>query len=249
MSSPLQQFQDAFVAALEGAPGTLAGITEQPGFAVYRNTVLKGRIDALCANFPAVERLTGRDWLAGAAAIHARQTPPNDARLVFYGEQFPAFLDQFEPARALPYLGAVARLDQLWREAFTAPHQPRLALVALASLPASELGGQCLRPAASTRWQWFAGQPIYTLWHCNHQGLPLPEALPWQGEGALFVGHPEQVCVQPLSAGGCAFLEACAGGHSLDHASTYALQVEPTLDFTPLMANLANAGALAALDT
>jgi Putative DNA-binding domain len=59
----LADYQDAFAQALLAEdPGSaspeLARLVAQPGFAVYRNTVLKGCIDALHANFPAVARST-----------------------------------------------------------------------------------------------------------------------------------------------------------------------------------------------
>ena len=65
MSLSLGRFQDAFVDALQGvepaaldeADRLIATLTAQPGFAVYRNTVMKGCVDALRANFPTVERL------------------------------------------------------------------------------------------------------------------------------------------------------------------------------------------------
>lgn len=138
-------------------------MVEQAGFGVYRNTVLKGCIDALCDNFPAVERLVGSDWLRAAAAIHAHETPPGDARLVFYGEHFADFLAAFEPARELPYLADVARLDRRWIEAFAAPQEAILDLTRLAGMTASDLADGCLRPRASVRWRWFARQPIYSI--------------------------------------------------------------------------------------
>src|SRR5690606_8245365 len=61
-SHPLARFQDAFLRALlSGAPApigdaTIAGLCGQPGFAVYRNTAIKGCIDALAANYPSVAR-------------------------------------------------------------------------------------------------------------------------------------------------------------------------------------------------
>ncbi|HLS57002.1 MAG TPA: putative DNA-binding domain-containing protein, partial [Zeimonas sp.] len=57
-SHPLARFQDAFLRALlADAPvpagdATIAGLCGQPGFAVYRNTAIKGCIDALQANYP-----------------------------------------------------------------------------------------------------------------------------------------------------------------------------------------------------
>ena len=61
-SGALCAFQDAFAEALLAPSGAVANSPEltrliaQPGFAVYRNTVMKGCIDALQANYPAVGR-------------------------------------------------------------------------------------------------------------------------------------------------------------------------------------------------
>ena len=85
MSGSLGAFQDAFVAALTGAPdsaaGEVAALVGQPGFAVYRNTLAKGCVDALRANFPTVERLVGEEWFAAAATLYARQMPPRSGPL------------------------------------------------------------------------------------------------------------------------------------------------------------------------
>ena len=52
MKPSLASFQDAFVDALyDTESSTMDSLTQQPGFAVYRNTVLKGTTDALLANF------------------------------------------------------------------------------------------------------------------------------------------------------------------------------------------------------
>lgn len=244
MKSSLAAFQDAFVEALYQRPApALRAVTAQAAFEVYRNTVLKGCIDALCANFPSVERLVGTQWFRAAAAIHARQTPPEDARLVYYGEGFADFLAAFEPARELPYLAGVARLDRLWTEAFAAPQEAALDLASLAGMTASDLAHARLTPRASVRWRWFGEQPIYSLWRCNREALPIPEALPWQGEGVLLVGHAEGVRWQPLEVGGCVFLDACCTGHDLERASALALEAQPDLDFTALLGRLLDASA------
>ncbi|MGH8808915.1 MAG: DNA-binding domain-containing protein, partial [Noviherbaspirillum sp.] len=100
MSMNLTQFQDRFSQALfapEPAPD-IAALARQPGFAVYRNTVMKGCIDALQANYPSVTRLVGEEWFRAAAAIYVVEHGPRDARLLYYGEQFPDFLEGFDPA-------------------------------------------------------------------------------------------------------------------------------------------------------
>jgi len=112
----LRRFQDAFAYALlepETAAGRapdIAALVHQPGFAIYRNTVIKGCIDALQSNYPAVARLVGDEWFRAAASIYARANLPTHPALVQYGEGFEGFLSGFEPAAELPYLPGVARL-------------------------------------------------------------------------------------------------------------------------------------------
>ena len=120
----------AFAAALavpEGAGGgglpghpDLAGLVAQPGFAVYRNTVMKGCVDALQANYPSIAGLVGEAWFRAAAVVHARAHPPLRPTLLDYGAGFAEFLAAFEPARELPYLPDVARLDRCWTDAHVA---------------------------------------------------------------------------------------------------------------------------------
>lgn len=249
----LGHFQDAFVQALQGTepviPGEVADLiatlTAQPGFAVYRNTVMKGCVDALRANFPTIERLVGAEWFSAAAAIYARRSPPVLAQLIEYGADFPDFLQAFEPARELPYLADVARLDRLWVEAFSASEQPRLTLQALASLAPEMLAELRLRPCAAARWQWSA-LPAFTIWSCNRHQVDLPEPLLWQGDGALVCRLDGCIAWQSLSVGGCAFLDACAADYTLDEASALALQVQPELNFNELLGRLFAAGVFAA---
>ena len=150
MNSELADFQDGFVRALlaphEEVPDNLRALVEQPGFAVYRNTVLKGCIDALQANYPAVLRLVGEEWFRAAAALHVRAQPPGDARLLLYGMDFPDFLRDFEPAADLPYLSGVALLDRFWTEAHVAAEAVALAPAALAGLSLDQLGDLVLAP-------------------------------------------------------------------------------------------------------
>src|SRR5262245_45804363 len=121
----LREFQTAFARALMGGvdpgeSGLLATLIAQPGFAVYRNTVLKGCIDTLQANFPTVARLVGDDWFRAAAAEFARCTLPDQPTLLLYGQEFTDFLRDFPPAAELPYLCGVAHLDRLWSECHVA---------------------------------------------------------------------------------------------------------------------------------
>lgn len=245
MKPALSEFQDNFAHALYGGePMILATVTGQPGFQVYRNSVIKAASDALLANFPTVERLVGREWLRAAAAIYVHQAPPTDARLIFYGETFADFLDDFPPARDLPYLGNVARLDYDWNCVHGAEDETAINLGFFASLDPDELGQSRLKPMASSRWRWVANQPAYSIWRINREAGEMPEELDWSGEGALLSRINGQVHWQSLSRGGCAFLDACTAGLALEQATDKALHDEPDLDLMALLTLLVNAQVL-----
>lgn len=242
MKLTLGQFQDAFVEALyqRQAPA-LDALTQQPAFAVYRNTVLSGCVEALCANFPSVERLVGRAWMEQAATAYAFQAPPEDPRLLHYGEGFAAFLEAEQARHGLPYLADVARMDWHWTGAFAAPTEPSLALAGLAGVTAADLAHARLPPRASVRWQWFSEHPVFSLWRHTREALPWPQEHPWRAEGALLIGNPDGVSYQALEQGGCVFLDACAHGHGLEHASALALHAQPGLDFSDMLCRLLQA--------
>ncbi|TDV23307.1 putative DNA-binding protein [Paraburkholderia caballeronis] len=247
----LARFEDAFVAALYGRATDDARVnacTAQAAFGIYRNTVLKGSVDALAANFPGVARLVGDAWFRAAAAIYARASPPDDVRLLHYGRTFPAFLARFEPARELPYLADVARLDLLWIEAHAAPDGTHADPASIAALPAERLETMTLRPHASARWAWFDGQPAYTIWRVNREGVDVPADLAWGSEGALLVRRNGEVIWRWLSAAGHAFLQACATGAPFEAAAQSALNAQPDADLGALFSMLLEAGAMAEQD-
>jgi hypothetical protein len=250
MTGSLLEFQEAFAHALhdgETSDSTVAALTAQPGFSVYRNTVKKGCVDALIANYPAVVRLVGDEWFRAAAAVFVRHYPPQRPMLVNYGEAFPGFLATFEPAAELPYLSDVARLDRFWTEAHIAADQAPITAQAIASREPDALMQTVLRPLPSARWRWFADQPIFSLWRCNRDGSDADtlRTLAWRGEGALLVRPYGAVEAVELSLGGCAFVDACAAGAQLSQAGRAALDAERGVDLSTLIARLLNAGALA----
>jgi hypothetical protein len=248
----LNEFQDGFSGALlTNAPSAaplrtpwLAALQAQPGFAVYRNTVLKARIDALQANHPAVCQMVGEDWFRAAAAVYAHVQPPAEGRLMNYGAGFSDFLQTFEPAAKLPYLGAVARLDRCWTECHLAADAPAFSADQLAAQPAHTLATLHLQPHPAARWSWCAEHPAYALWATQRQGMPFDADLLWEGDGGLLTRPQGAVVWHPLSQAGLVFLDACASGASLETAATGALTQAPTTDFAALLGTLLHAGAL-----
>lgn len=254
-TSALCEFQDGFAQALLAADPVaeakpdIAALTAQPGFSVYRNTVMKGCVDAVHANYPAVGRLVGEEWLRAAAAIYVRTGLPAHPTLLDYGAGFADFLRSFAPAAELPYLPGVAQLDRFWTEAHTARDESSVEPAAIAQRSLHELECVVLRPHAAARWAWFDGLPIFTIWQRNRDPTFDHEAAPeieWHGEGALITRPHAAVQAIEIDAAACAFLDACGAGETLAEAAAAALQTDAAVDLSSLMATLLDAGAFAA---
>lgn len=248
----LARFQDDFASALlarDGIPSpALVALTAQPAFAVYRNTVMKGCIDALQANYPVINRLVGEEWLHAAAAIYVRDALPAQSTLLHYGADFADFLARFEPAAELPYLPGVARLDRFWTEAHAAASAEILNPAAITQLTPGNFINARLQPHAAARWAWFADAPIYTIWSRNRSDDVVDDDIDWQAEGALLTRPLDAVQWRGLDRAGCAFLDACSAGATVAGAAQAALEAQDNVDLGRLMAGLLEAGTFSRLD-
>ncbi len=99
---------------------TKSEITLDNRFSVYRNNVVKSLTDVITATYPVIEKLVGEDFLRDTARVFVRQSPPQHGCLHDYGSAFADFLTQFEPAKNLPYLPDVARMEWAWNKAYYA---------------------------------------------------------------------------------------------------------------------------------
>jgi len=243
----LAAFQDALVAALadrSAAPlaawlpdGERAGEAAPAGLSVYRNTIAKGCVDALAANFPTVASLVGDDWFRAAAALFARETPPAGAALLAYGEGFAEWLERFPPADDLPYLPAMARLDRMWTTALFAPEAEPLAAEAFA-LPPETLAAARPRLHPSLAFAWF-DRGLPGLWLAARQPEPGEMELADAPQGVLIVRPQDKVLSRLLDRAGFAFLDAIArDGASLGEAITAAAEADPAADLAALFAAL-----------
>ena len=209
----LRAFQSSVAAALRGdAPPPSADA--QPAVAVHRNTVALGLREALAANYPTVRRLVGDAWFDAAAAVFALAHAPSDGVLAGYGADFAPWLDRFEPARDLPYLPDVARLDRAWTEAHLAADAPVLEARDLAGLAVHDLEGLRLVVHPSARA--FAFEcPAFTIWRAHRENAVLDATHEWRHECALVVRPLHDVRWRGIDAAGYAFFDACAAGASI----------------------------------
>lgn len=145
MPALLEWQRDFARALLAGEPGRASeelGITRDAAarVAIYRNNCRSNLVRALTLNFPAVQRLVGSDFFAGAAQEFISQYPPASACLDDYGQPFALFLTHFAPASALGYLPDVARLEWAVSRALHASAVAGLDVSGLAGLDPVAMG-------------------------------------------------------------------------------------------------------------
>jgi hypothetical protein len=236
------RFHHAFSIALDGGIDALWPHLEPDdrtlgAIAVYRNTSIKGRVDALEANYPTVSQLVGAEWFRAAAREFVEAEPGDDPVLADFGAAFPDWLAAFEPASDMPYLPPVARLDRAWTEAHLAPDAVPLAAsqavaagLALTAIPAR------LHPSAHLFWfDWTAP----SLWMAHRFPSGQPD-LHWspEPEGLLIHRPGADVCARRLTRAEWVFLDACRKGRPFGVASLSARSVRPRADISSLFADL-----------
>ena len=247
--------QPAFAAALlDPAVACPAGLIAWNGsdptrrFAVYRNNVVTSLIEALAATFPVTRELVGEEFFQAMAGIFVRVAPPRSVLLAEYGEGLPAFIEHFEPARGVPYLADVARLELLRVRAFHAadadPLSPDRIARALAKpelLPALRV--RC-HPSVGVLRSRYA---IVALW-AAHQGLgELAQVVPDRPETALVVRVGLEVQVLALPPGGHALVAGFLEGLPLGEAAARAAAAAADFDLMTHLAGLLRLGVLCSL--
>lgn len=217
-------------------------------FAVYRNNVVSSLIDALAETFPVVQELVGEAFFRAMAGVFVRQAPPPSVQLVEYGAGFPAFIERFDPARGVPYLADVARLEVLRVRAFHAadadsvsPEQIAQALADPEQLPALRV---TCHPSVGVLRSRYA---VVSLWAAHQGHGDLAQVDPFQPESALIVRAGLEVHVVALPPGGDRLVTGFAHGLPLGEAAALALAAHPEFDLTAHLALLLRYGALSSL--
>jgi hypothetical protein len=246
MSAPvmLSSFEQSFAQALldpeQPIPQALVAHNAQSTarrFAVYRNNVVAGLVKAIEARFPAVEKIVGEDFFAAMARAFVVAQLPRSPLLATYGDEFADFISTFEPARGLPYLADVARIEAARTRAYHAGDATPLAAGEFAALGADVLIG--LRIDVHPSLEIVRSEhPIVTIWAMNSGAQKLAPIETWNAEDALIVRPYLDVEVRLLPPGGATFLRALAAGRSLGEAADTALADHPDFDLTGNLAGL-----------
>lgn len=236
-------------------PGLRAWNGSDPAvrLAVHRNNVMASLIDALGESFPVVQQLVGEDFFRAMAGLFVRRSPPRSRVLALYGQDLPRFIADFEPARSLPYLADVARLEAARVRACHAAEAQPLAphAVALALSSGERAGGLrlvCHPSLASIA----SAHAVVSLWAAHQHDEGIEAAL--QGvdvdapENALVLRQGLDVLVLRAPEGAAAFVAALLEGASLSDAAAAATDRAPAFELAATLRLLLAHGALSSIE-
>ncbi|SMF97629.1 Putative DNA-binding domain-containing protein [Methylomagnum ishizawai] len=245
MPTLLEVQRGVSAAVFDGDATTLPWIREngwavERRLAVYRNNTFLGLIEALRAVFPVVRRLVGGEFFAALARHGVAWHPPRSGCLLDYGAEFPGDIEAFDPARDLPYLPDVARLEWAWHGAFHAPESTVFGLAELAALPPRCRAGLRLRPRPGAAWL-ASAWPVLRIFHVNQPGYPGDPGIDLYRETGcrvLVLRDGAEVVLHPLSAGEFACLDSLARDADLERALRAGPGAEPGFDPAASLARL-----------
>lgn len=239
---------DLAAALLDPEQAVPAGLAPPSRLAVYRNNVVVSLVEALAAAYPAVLALVGEPFFKAAAGVYVRAEPPRSPVLITYGQSFANFLQGFAPTAKLPFLADVARLEQLWLEAYHAADATPQPIDKLGTIPEADLPstGISLHPSSRlfrSRW------PVASLWAANtgrgaHANVDLQHP-----EAVLLIRPHETVHVRVVTPGVFAFLEALQAGRPLGDAADLAARADDTFIIAEAIGSLFEIEAVAAIDS
>jgi len=213
--------------------------------AVYRNNVVSSLIDAVADTFPVVQELVGEEFFRAMASLFVRQHPPRSRVLAHYGTEFADFVDGFAPARAVPYLADVARLERARVLAHHAADAGALTAGMLGEAMSSgeDLGALKLvcHPSTSVVVSAYA---IVSLWAAHQGDGDLSAVDPTLPESALVVRAVLNVLVLRLPPGAARFVIALQVGAGLADAAALAAAETADFDLPNVLALLMSHGAL-----
>lgn len=205
---------------------------------IHRHNFLISLTEALKANFPVVCRVVDERFFAFAADTFIRAHPPTAPCLAEYGASFPDFLRAFEPARGLPYLGDLARLEWAVVEAKTAPDAEPIDANTLRHVAITDYPNLSLRldPSMHLLRTLWAVQKIWAA----HQGEEQPSLIDLGSEGARLIvrRRGEGVEVEAVDPATFAFVAALRSGRPLIKAGAAALAADPFFDMAVALRRL-----------
>lgn len=143
-------------------------LTAEQRVGIYRGSVHGILTKTLEQTFPVCKMLVGEQFFDKITSVFIDQYPPTTTFFADFGGDMPTFLDNFEPAKSVPFLADMAKLEWFRKVAWSTPLQETSDFSKLAEIPESDQANLIFKLAPSLQLFessyridhiWFAHQP------------------------------------------------------------------------------------------
>lgn len=240
----LAQWQDRFYLSLfdqltpelKNSFLTHSDVAATQRFAIYQNNVFYSLTTALGDLYPVIKQLVGDDFFTGTAGIYFRRHPPQQAAMVFLGENFAEFLRTFEHTAKMTYLADMAELELARHRAYHATDKTPLEADTVASIAPEVLATSSVELHPSL-YCVSSADPIFTIWQNNQepdnnkqQNTPQETIQLGEPQHILVVRPTYTVCMYHIDKSLFQFIQRLQYGDTLETAIDSMLNDHPTFD-------------------
>jgi hypothetical protein len=211
------EFATVHLDRLAPVPRVLRIARREPRVAIHRRKITADFVLELATRYPAVKRLVGKEFFRDLAHAYVSADQPRAPGIWCHDARFPDFIDWFAPARPIPYLGAIARIELARGLAGRTAEADSLRAEDFTGLPRHQLAQSrvTLHPSVSIVSSPF---PIYSIWKVNQTRAAVVPVAPWAAEAVLVARSAGAAQVHKLAPGQAAFLTALNKGMMLADA-------------------------------
>ena len=206
------------------------------GLEIYRSSIIGNFCLALQAIYPVCVRVVGEAFFTATAKVYIQQFPAESPDLGQYGQTFPEFLSEFEPAAQLPYLPDLARLEWHWHCIFHGEPNPTLDYQALGKIPPENWGDLVFKlPQNSILLE--SIYPIHQIWQVNQPDYQGDETVDLNaGNSRIFLWRQEyEMRMELPSLAEWQLLQGFQTHDTLDSICETLATVDPEIDVGALL--------------
>jgi len=236
----LATFQRHFVDLIDGYGDA------DPLVSIYRNTSLKGALDALADNYPTVATIVGHEVFVRLALAFVGEHPPGSPVLAVYGVGFADWLEHQPIMGDLPYLSGVALIDRLRTETSMAPDADLLDPARLAGWDVEKWSRSAAPLHPATRFGWFT-VPAPSIWLAHLDPDTAEIAPEWRAEGILLTRVDHEIVARRIGAAEHRILSGLRLGETIGEAAAATAKLYPHIDIATAFRTVLESGALSSL--
>lgn len=209
---------------------------------VYRNNVTVSLINALADIFPGVQKITGEDYFRAMAREYVRANPPSSPLLFLYGQNFAEFIENFEPAKTMPYLADMARAERGWLTAYHAADISPLDAAKLGAVDPARLA-EISFVAHPATFLLQSKSPVHEIFLMNRGFKDIAPLDMTLGQSLMLTRPQLDIRIVQLDHGDYAFLAAIMDGQNLGTAAAIGTQANEAFDLNNALSMLLGTGA------